>query len=79
MLIRYPRGVTVNNKRLIPKHKKSEKNMHKYKSHGVIKNYIWREITLIELAPSSLVLITSIHLENRNVFARFDEFPSMTL
>ena len=39
-LLDTPRRVTVNNKRLISKHKKSEKNMHKYKSHGVIKNYI---------------------------------------
>ena len=37
-LIRYPRRVTVNNKRLISKHIKSEKNMHIYKSHGIIKN-----------------------------------------
>ena len=38
-----------------------------------------REITLIALAPSSDVFITSIHLENKNVFARFDEIPLMTL
>ena len=46
-----------------------------YNSHGVIKNYKG-EITLIALAPSSQVFITSIHLENRNVFERFDEIPS---
>ena len=34
-----PRRVTVNNKRLISIHIKSEKNMHIYKSHGIIKNY----------------------------------------
>ena len=27
------------------------------------------------LAPSSYVFIKRIHLENRNVFARFDEIP----
>ena len=31
------------------------------------------------LAPSSQVFIITICLENRNVFARFDEIPSMTL
>ena len=44
-----------------------------------IKNYILREITPIVLAPSSSVFIISICLEDRNVFARFDEIPSMTL
>ena len=31
--------VTITNKRLISKHKKSEKKLHIYKSHGNIKNY----------------------------------------
>ena len=38
-LLDTPRRVTVNNKRLISIHIKSEKNMHIYKSHGIIKNY----------------------------------------
>ena len=38
-----------------------------------------REITPTVLAPSSQVFIITICLENRNVFARFDEIPSMTL
>ena len=52
--------------------------MHTYYSHGIIKNYK-REITLIALAPSSEVFIINIHLEDRNVLAKFDEIPSMTL
>ena len=78
MLIRYPRRVTVNNKRLISNHKKSEKSMHIYKSHRIIKDYKGK-LLLIALAPSSKVFIKSIHLEDRNVFARFDEIPFMTL
>ena len=77
MLIRYPRRVTVNNKRLISKRKKSEKYMHIQKPGHYLE--LQREITLIALAPSSLVFIISICLEDRNVFARFDEIPSMTL
>ena len=38
-LLDTPRRVIVNNKRLISKHKKSEKSMHIYKSHRIIKNY----------------------------------------
>ena len=38
-LLDTPRRVTVNNKRLISKFKKSEKNMNIYKCHGIIKNY----------------------------------------
>ena len=49
--------------------------MHIYKSHDIIKNYKEK----LALAPSSLVFIISICLEDRNVFARFDEIPSMTL
>ena len=56
MLIRYPRRVTVNNKRLISKHKKSEESMHIYKSHRIIKNYKGK-LLLIALAPSSYVLL----------------------
>ena len=40
---------------------------------------ITRGITLKSLAPSSKVFIVSICLENRHVFARFDEISSMTL
>ena len=46
-----------------------------YKSHKEIQ----REIAPIDLAPSPYVFIRSICLENRNVFARFDKIPSMTL
>ena len=46
-----------------------------YKSHSELQ----REITPIVLAPSSKVFIISIRLEDRNVFARFDEIPSVTL
>ena len=52
--------------------------MHIYKSHGIIKNYK-EKLLLIALAPSSSVFIISICLEDRNVFARFDEIPSVTL
>ena len=52
--------------------------MHIYESHGIIKNYKG-EIILKALAPSSEVFIISIFLEDRNVFARFDEIQSMTL
>ena len=45
------------------------------KSHSELQ----REITPIVLAPSSKVFILSIRLEVRNVFARFDEIPSMNL
>ena len=38
-LLDTPRRVRVTNKRLISEHKKSEKNLHTYKSHGIIKNY----------------------------------------
>ena len=38
-LLDTPGRVTVNNKRLISIHIKSEKNMHIYKSHGIIENY----------------------------------------
>ena len=38
-----------------------------------------REITPIVLAPSSKVFIITICLEDWNVFARFDEIPSITL
>ena len=38
-----------------------------------------REITPIVLAPSSKVFIISIRLEDRKVFARFDEITSITL
>ena len=46
-----------------------------YKSHSELQ----REITPIVLAPSSKVFIISICLEDRNVFARFDEITSITL
>ena len=46
-----------------------------YKSHSELQ----REITPIVLTPSSKVFITSIRLEDRDVFARFDEIPSITL
>ena len=39
MLIRYPRRVTVNNKRLISKRKKSREKICIYKSHSIIKYY----------------------------------------
>ena len=48
--------------------------MHIYKSHRIIKNYKGK-LLLIPLAPSSYVFIKSIHLEDRNVFARVDEIP----
>ena len=38
-----------------------------------------REITLIELAPSSYLFVLSICLAYLNMFARFDENPAMTL
>ena len=52
--------------------------MHIHKSHGIIKNYKEKSL-LIALAPSSYVFIIHICLENRNVFARFDKIPSITL
>ena len=50
--------------------------MHIYKSHGITKRNT--NVTLIALAPSSFVFIISICLEDRNVFARFNEIPSTT-
>ena len=46
-----------------------------------IKNYLelQREITLIELAPSPYLFVSSICLAYMNMFARFDENPAMTL
>ena len=76
MLIRYPRRVTVNNKRLLSKGKKSEKKVHIYKSHGIIKNN--KENYSNSIGPQLLGFIISICLEDRNVFARFDEIASMT-
>ena len=38
-LLDTPRRVTVNNKRFISNVKSQRKNMHIYKSHGIIKNY----------------------------------------
>ena len=38
-----------------------------------------REITLIELAPSPYFVVQSICLVYMNMFARFDENPTMTL
>ena len=69
--------VTVNKKRLISKRKKSEKKYAYTKAMALLR--IQREITLIALAPSSKVFIKSICFEDRSVFARFDEIPSMTL
>ena len=46
-----------------------------YKSHSELQ----REITPIVLAPCSKVFIISIRVEDRDVFARFDEIPSITL
>ena len=79
MLIDTPRRATVNNKRLISKRKKSEKKYAYIKAMTFFYKELQREITLIALAPSSYVFIISICLEDRNVFARFDEIPSMTL
>ena len=52
--------------------------MHIYKSHRIIKNYKGK-LLLKALAPSFKVFIKSVHLEGRNVFARFDEILLMTL
>ena len=49
--------------------------MHIYKSHGIIKNNKEKEHWPLALR----LLFLSICLEDRNVFARFDEIPSMTL
>ena len=46
-----------------------------FKSHLELQ----REITLIELAPSPFFFVQSICLAYMNMFARFDENPSMTL
>ena len=46
-----------------------------YKSHSELQ----REITTIVLAPSPYFFISSICHVHINVFARFDEIPSMTL
>ena len=75
MLIRYPRRVTVNNKRLISKRQKSEKNIQKPWQYEKSQ----REINPIALVRSSWISIISICPEDRNVFARFDEIQSMTL
>ena len=46
-----------------------------YKRHYELQ----REVTLIELAPSPYSFNTNICQINMNVFARFDEIPSMAL
>ena len=48
---------------------------HYIKSHLELQ----REITLIELAPSSYFSVKSICLAYMNRFARFDENPAVTL
>ena len=48
---------------------------HYIKSHLELQ----REITLIELAPSPYVYVSSICLAYMKMFARFDENPAMTL
>ena len=48
---------------------------HYIKSHLELQ----REITLIELAPSPYFFVLSICLAYINMFARFDENPTMTL
>ena len=48
---------------------------HYIKSHLELQ----REITLIELAPSPYFFVSSICLAYMNMFARFDENPTMTL
>ena len=46
--------------------------MHIYKSHGIIKNYK-EKLLYYSIGPFTI----SICLEERNVFARFDEIPSI--
>ena len=47
----------------------------RYKSHSELQ----REITPVVLAPSPYIFISSICLVYMNVFAKFDEIPSMIL
>ena len=62
--------MTVNNKIFLLKRKKS----YIYITNAMA---LQREITPIALVPSSYII--SICLEDRNVFARFDEISSMTI
>ena len=77
MLIRYP----PQGKSIIKDSSKCKKSEKKYAYLQKPWHYeeLQKEITLKAFAPSSKVFIISICLEDRNVFARFDEIPSMTL
>ena len=48
------------------------------KANKSCKELQW-EITLTELSPSLYIFIKSICLSDINVFARFEEIPSMNL
>ena len=49
------------------------------KKHNAVDKELQRAITLIELAPSPYFSITciNVHLVDINVFAKFDEIPSL--
>ena len=55
--------------------------MQKVREKNPNKSYyeLQREITLTELAPSLYIFIKSICLLDINMFAKFEELPSMTL
>ena len=49
----------------------------KEKKQNVVDKELQRAITLTELAPSPYFSITNVHLVDINVFAKFDEIPSL--
>ena len=79
MLIRYPPQVSTQKVRENQLTGPSRHCIYAYTKAMALLKRITREITLKALAPSSYVFIVSICLEDRNVFARIDEIPSMTL
>ena len=78
MLIRYPRRVTVNNKRIISKPLKSEKK-YAYYTKGRTLLRITKENYSNNIGPWLLGFYYKYLSKTRNVFANFDEILSMTV
>ena len=47
------------------------------KNQNFVDKELQRAITLTELAPSPYFSIINVHLVDTNVFAKFDEIPSL--
>ena len=50
-----------------------------WKNQNVVDKELQRAITLTELDPSSYFSIINVHLEDINVFPKFDEIPSLSV